>query len=141
MNTRQTEESKRRKLRILIAKPGLDGHETGAKIISRGLRDAGMEVIYTGPRQTSATIVKSAIQEDVDVIGLSILSGTYMHYCGQVIELLKEHGATHIALILGGIVHPNDAPKLKEMGVKGIFGPGHDVQDIVDAIKRIVLGT
>jgi methylmalonyl-CoA mutase C-terminal domain/subunit len=140
MKTFQTGESVRGKIRILIAKPGLDGHETGAKIISRALRDAGMEVIYTGPRQTAATIVKSAIQEDVNVIGLSILSGTYMHYCEHVIKLLKEYGVNHIPLILGGIVHPYDDPKLKEMGVKAIFGPGHDVQDIIDSIKKIALG-
>jgi len=126
-----------RTIRVLIAKPGLDGHETGAKMVARALRDAGMEVIYTGPRQTAKMIVETAIQEAVDVIGLSILSNTYMHYCPQVCRELRDRGVADIPVILGGIINPRDIPKLEELGIKGIFGPGSSLEDIVDYVRKI----
>lgn len=128
-----------RKIRVLIAKPGLDGHETGAKIVARALRDSGMEVIYTGREQTAEMIVENAIQEDVDVIGLSILSNTYMHYCSQVCDLLRQKGVVDKHVILGGIINREDIPKLKEMGVEATFRPGTSLEDIVDFVKNLVL--
>jgi methylmalonyl-CoA mutase C-terminal domain/subunit len=127
-----------RKLRVVIAKPGLDGHDRGAKVIARALRDAGMEVIYTGLRQTPDQIVGAALQEDADVIGLSILSGAHMHICPRVMELLKEKGLDHVLVVIGGIIPDVDLPKLREMGVKGIFLPGTPMQDIVDYINANV---
>ena len=127
-----------KKIRVLIAKPGLDGHETAAKLISRVLRDAGMEVIYTGMRQTPEMIVAAAIDEDVDVIGLSILSGTHKEYSSRIINLLKDKGADDIAVIVGGIIPTEDYPSLTEMGVKGVFGPGTNTQTIVDFIRTTV---
>lgn len=127
-----------RKLRVVIAKPGLDGHDRGAKVIARALRDAGMEVIYTGLRQTPEQIVGAALQEDADVIGLSILSGAHMHICPRVMELLKEKGLDHVLVVIGGIIPDVDLPKLREMGVKGIFLPGTPMQDIVDYINANV---
>ena len=123
------------KIRVLIAKPGLDGHDRGAKVVARALRDAGMEVIYTGLRQSPEDIVSAAIQEDVQFIGLSILSGAHGHIFPRVLELLKEQGASDIKLIAGGIIPDDEIPKWKEMGVIGIFGPGSSTVDIVDFIR------
>ncbi len=125
---------------MLIAKPGLDGHDRGAKVVARALRDAGMEVIYTGLRQTPEMIVSAALQEDVDAIGLSVLSGAHMHYFGEVRRLLKEQGADDILLFGGGIIPDEDVPHLKEMGVAGVFGPGTSTQDIVDFLTRVAPG-
>ena len=112
------------KIRVVIAKPGLDGHDRGAKVIARALRDAGMEVIYTGLRQTPEQIVGAALQEDADVIGLSILSGAHMHICPRVMELLKEKGLDDVLVVVGGIIPDVDIPRLHAMGVRGIFLPG-----------------
>jgi len=125
-----------RKLRILVAKPGLDGHDRGAKIIARALRDAGMEVIYTGLHQTPEMIVSAAIQEDVDAIGMSIMSGAHMTLFPAVIELLKAQKAADIRVFGGGIIPDDDIPKLKEKGVAEIFTPGSSTQDIVKWIKQ-----
>jgi len=120
-----------RKIRVLIAKPGLDGHDRGAKVIARALRDAGMEVIYTGLRQTPEDIVEAAIQEDVDAIGLSILSGAHMVLLPKVVQLLKKRKAGDIVVAGGGIIPPEDIPKLKKAGIKQVFGPGTTLKDIV----------
>jgi methylmalonyl-CoA mutase, C-terminal domain len=127
-----------RKIRVVIAKPGLDGHDRGAKVIARALRDAGMEVIYTGLRQTPEQIVTAALQEDADVIGLSILSGAHMHICPRVLELLKEKGLSDVLVVIGGIIPDADVPKLNALGVEGIFQPGTPMQAIVDFIDRRV---
>jgi methylmalonyl-CoA mutase, C-terminal domain len=127
-----------RKIRVLIAKPGLDGHDRGAKVIARALRDAGMEVIYTGLRQTSDMIVNAAIQEDVDAIGLSILSGAHMHYFTEVLEKLKARNAQDILLFGGGIVPNEDIAKLKEMGVAELFTPGASTQAVVEYLEKTV---
>ena len=119
----------------MIAKPGLDGHDRGAKIIARALRDAGMEVIYTGLHQTPEMIVNAAIQEDVDAIGLSIMSGAHMTLCPAVIDLLKEQQVTDISVFGGGIIPDDDIPKLKEMGITAIFTPGSSTQDIVKWVQ------
>ena len=119
-----------RKPRILIAKPGLDGHDRGAKVIARALRDAGMEVIYTGLRQTPQMVVEAALQEDVDAIGLSILSGAHMSLMPRIMELLQEEDMMDVPLFLGGIVPDQDVPTLLEMGVSGIFGPGASIEEI-----------
>lgn len=124
-----------KKIRVLIAKPGLDGHDRGAKIVARALRDAGMEVIYTGLHQTAEQIVETAIQEDVDHIGLSCLSGAHMTLFPKVIELLKENNAEDISVSGGGIIPEEDIPKLKDIGVAEIFGPGTSTSEIVDFIK------
>lgn len=123
------------KIRVVIAKPGLDGHDRGAKVIARALRDAGMEVIYTGLRQTPEQIVAAALQEDADVIGLSILSGAHMHICPRVMELLKEKGLEDVQVVVGGIIPDQDVPKLNSMGIRGIFIPGTPMQQIVDYIN------
>jgi methylmalonyl-CoA mutase, C-terminal domain len=123
-----------RKIRVVIAKPGLDGHDRGAKVIARALRDAGMEVIYTGLRQTPEQIVGAALQEDADVIGLSILSGAHMHICPRVMALLKERGLDDVLVVVGGIIPDVDVPKLQEMGITGIFLPGTPMQQIIDFI-------
>ena len=122
--------------RVVIAKPGLDGHDRGARVIARALRDAGMEVIYTGLRQTPEQIVGAALQEDADVIGLSILSGAHMHICPRVVELLKEKGMHDVLVVVGGIIPDVDIPKLHELGVRGIFLPGTPMQEIVDFIRK-----
>ena len=124
-----------RKIRVVIAKPGLDGHDRGAKVIARALRDAGMEVIYTGLRQTPEMIVAAALQEDADAIGLSILSGAHMHICPRVMELLKEKGLDDVQVVVGGIIPDQDVPKLNAMGIRGIFIPGTPMQHIVDYIN------
>ena len=124
-----------KKIRVLIAKPGLDGHDRGAKIVARALRDAGMEVIYTGLHQTPEQIVETAIQEDVNHIGLSCLSGAHMTLFPKVIDLLKKNNATDISVSAGGIIPDEDVPKLKEAGVAGVFGPGTPTDEIVEFIK------
>jgi len=123
-------------LRILIAKPGLDGHDRGAKVIARALRDAGMEVIYTGLRQTPDMIVEAALQEDVDAVGLSILSGAHMTLVPRVIKGLRRAGLDHVAVFLGGIIPDEDVPALEELGVAGIFGPGTSTQVVTDFIRQ-----
>jgi methylmalonyl-CoA mutase C-terminal domain/subunit len=127
-----------RKIRVVIAKPGLDGHDRGAKVIARALRDAGMEVIYTGLRQTPEQIVGAALQEDADVIGLSILSGAHNHICPRVMELLKDKGLDEVIVVVGGIIPDVDIPKLQAMGIRGIFLPGSPMQEIIDFIQRNV---
>jgi methylmalonyl-CoA mutase, C-terminal domain len=124
-----------RKIRVVIAKPGLDGHDRGAKVIARALRDAGMEVIYTGLRQTPEQIVAAALQEDADAIGLSILSGAHMHICPRVMELLKEKGLDDVIVVVGGIIPDVDIPKLQALGIRGIFLPGSPMQDIIRHIE------
>ena len=124
------------KIRVVIAKPGLDGHDRGAKVIARALRDAGMEVIYTGLRQTPEQIVGAALQEDADVIGLSILSGAHMHICPRIMELLKEKGLDDVLVVVGGIIPDMDIPRLNDIGIRGIFLPGTPMQEIVDFISR-----
>jgi len=123
------------KIRVVIAKPGLDGHDRGAKVIARALRDAGMEVIYTGLRQTPEQIVNAALQEDADVIGLSILSGAHMHICPRVMELLKEKGLDDVQVVVGGIIPDQDVRKLNELGIRGVFIPGTPMQQIVEFIN------
>ena len=124
-----------RKIRVVIAKPGLDGHDRGAKVIARALRDAGMEVIYTGLRQTPEQIANASLQEDADVIGLSILSGAHNHIVPRLMELLRQHGLDDVLVLIGGIIPDVDIPKLKAIGVKGIFLPGTGMQEIVDFIN------
>ncbi len=127
-----------KKIRVLIAKPGLDGHDRGAKIVARSLRDAGMEVIYTGLRQTPEQIVETAIQEDVEVIGLSILSGAHTHLFPKVMKLLKENDIEDIVVIGGGVISEEDIPELKKIGIAEIFTPGTDTRDIIKFIKEKV---
>jgi methylmalonyl-CoA mutase C-terminal domain/subunit len=127
-------ETSQRKIRVLVAKPGLDGHDRGAKIIARALRDAGMEVIYTGLRQTPEQIVTAAEQEDVDVIGLSILSGAHLAICRLVLDLLRERGMQDVRVFVGGIIPGPDIPELKGMGVEEVFLPGASTQDVVRLI-------
>jgi methylmalonyl-CoA mutase C-terminal domain/subunit len=127
-----------RKIRVLIAKPGLDGHDRGAKVIARALRDGGMEVIYTGLRQTPEMIVEAALQEDVDVIGLSILSGAHMALMPRIMALLAENGLGDVCVVLGGIVPDEDIPALEAMGVCGVFGPGTSTDDIIARIRAEV---
>jgi methylmalonyl-CoA mutase C-terminal domain/subunit len=127
-----------RRTRVVIAKPGLDGHDRGAKVIARALRDAGMEVIYTGLRQTPEQIAAAALQEDADVVGLSILSGAHMHICPRLMTLLKERGLDHVVVLVGGIIPDQDIPKLREIGIHGVFLPGSPMQDIIDFITSHV---
>ena len=123
------------RIRVVIAKPGLDGHDRGAKVIARALRDAGMEVIYTGLRQTPEQIVTAALQEDADVIGLSILSGAHMHICPRIVDLLREHEMGDVVVVVGGIIPDADVPKLNAIGITGVFQPGTPMQDIVEFIR------
>jgi len=125
-----------RKVRVLVAKPGLDGHDRGAKVIARALRDAGYEVIYTGIRQTPQMIAEAALQEDVDVVGLSILSGAHMALVPRVIEELKKLGMEDVVILVGGIIPDEDVPALLEMGVAGVFGPGTLTSEIVATIEN-----
>ena len=127
-----------RKIRVVIAKPGLDGHDRGAKVIARSLRDAGMEVIYTGLRQTPEQIVEAALQEDADAIGVSILSGAHNHVCPRMMTLLKERGADDVLVVVGGIIPDADIPRLREIGIEGVFQPGTSMQSIVDFITNHV---
>lgn len=125
-----------KKIRVLVAKPGLDGHDRGAKVVASALRDAGMEVIYTGLRQTPEMIVETALQEDVDVIALSVLSGAHMTLFSKVLELIKEKGMEDVLLTGGGIIPEEDMDKLEAMGVGRLFGPGTNTQDIIRYIKE-----
>jgi len=133
-----SEEANGRKIRVVVAKPGLDGHDRGAKIIARALRDAGMEVIYTGLHQTPEQIAATVVQEDADAIGLSILSGAHMTLVPRVVELLKEQGAEDVVLTVGGTIPNDDIPELKKLGVDEIFTPGAPTDDIVEFIRGAV---
>ncbi|MQG59757.1 MAG: cobalamin B12-binding domain-containing protein [SAR202 cluster bacterium] len=126
----------KRHTRVLVAKPGLDGHDRGAKVVARALRDAGMEVIYTGIRQTPEMIVKAAIQEDVQVLGLSVLSGAHVEMTEEILDLLAAENIEDILIVLGGIIPEQDRPLLKEMGVYEVFGPGTSTEQIVNCIKE-----
>jgi methylmalonyl-CoA mutase cobalamin-binding domain/chain len=126
------------KIRVLVAKPGLDGHDRGAKVIARALRDAGMEVIYTGLRQTPEQIVNAALQEDVDAIGLSILSGAHMHLFPRIMDLVRQKGLDDVLVFGGGIIPDPDIVKLKELGVSEIFPPGSSLDEIVDFVRSHV---
>ena len=125
-----------RKIRVLVAKPGLDGHDRGAKVVARALRDAGMEVVYTGLRQTPEQIVQAAIQEDVDVVAMSILSGAHNHLFPRVMELLAAKGADDVLVLGGGVIPEDDVPFLKEKGIAAVFGPGTPTGDIVAYLKE-----
>lgn len=125
-----------RPIRVLVAKPGLDGHDRGAKVIARALRDAGMEVIYTGLRQTPQQIVAAAIQEDVDVVAMSILSGAHNHLFPKVVQLLKEQGADDVLILGGGVIPEDDIPGLREAGIEKIFTPGTVTTDVIEFIKN-----
>src|SRR5664279_894017 len=125
-------------IRVLIAKPGLDGHDRGAKVIARALRDAGMEVIYTGLRQTPEMIAEAALQEDVDVVGLSILSGAHLALVPRIREVMDQSGLSDVPLLVGGIIPDDDKPKLTALGVSGIFGPGTNTDDIAVFIRQLV---
>lgn len=126
------------KIRVLVAKPGLDGHDRGAKVVARALRDAGMEVIYTGIRQTPDMIVEAAIQEDADVVGLSILSGAHLELLPAVTEGLRKKGREDVLIIAGGIIPEDDIPSLKQIGVRAVFGPGTSTEDIISFIQKEV---
>ncbi len=128
----------RKKIRVLVAKPGLDGHDRGAKVVARALRDAGMEVIYTGIRQTPEMIVQTALQEDVDVVGLSCLSGAHRELFSEVMEGLKQKDMANVAVVAGGIIPEDDIPALEKIGIRAVFGPGTRTSDIVDAIRKLV---
>jgi methylmalonyl-CoA mutase, C-terminal domain len=134
-DSRMTETASRR-TRVVIAKPGLDGHDRGAKVIARALRDAGMEVIYTGLRQSPEQIVAAAAQEDADVIGLSILSGAHLPICRRVLDLLRERGMESVRVFVGGIIPSQDIPELKRLGVSEVFLPGSSTQDVIRTIEE-----
>jgi methylmalonyl-CoA mutase C-terminal domain/subunit len=127
-----------KKIRVLVAKPGLDGHDRGAKVIARALRDAGMEVVYTGIRQTPEMIAEAALQEDVDVVGMSILSGAHMALFPRIMDLLREYDMDDVLVVAGGIIPDEDVPTLNKMGVMGIFGPGTSTDEIVGFIREHV---
>jgi methylmalonyl-CoA mutase C-terminal domain/subunit len=126
------------RIRVLVAKPGLDGHDRGAKIIARAFRDAGFEVIYTGLRQTPEQVVTAALQEDVDVVGLSVLSGAHMSLCPRIMELMKKEKLDDVLVVVGGIIPDLDIPKLKALGIREVFQPGVSTQDIIDYVRRNV---
>ncbi len=126
------------KIRVLVAKPGLDGHDRGAKVVARALRDAGFEVIYTGIRQTPQMIAEAALQEDVDVVGLSILSGAHLTLCPKVVEMLRAQGQDQVVVVVGGIVPDEDIPTLQAAGIRAIFGPGTSTQEIAGFIRQAV---
>jgi methylmalonyl-CoA mutase, C-terminal domain len=128
----------KKKIRVLVAKPGLDGHDRGAKVVARALRDHGMEVIYTGLRQTPEMIAEAALQEDVDVVGLSILSGAHMALAPRILELLRANGQEHVRVFIGGIIPDEDIPRLMEMGVAGVYGPDTLTDDIIREIHQSV---
>jgi len=130
-----------RKIRVIMAKPGLDGHDRGAKVVARALRDAGMEVIYTGLRQTPEMIAEAALQEDVDVVGLSILSGAHMALVPRLLELLKANGQGHIKVFVGWIIPDEDIPRLLEMGITGVYGPCTLTDTIIQDVRTAVLGS
>jgi methylmalonyl-CoA mutase C-terminal domain/subunit len=130
--------TKERKIRVLVAKPGLDSHDRGAKIVARALRDAGMEVIYTGLRQTPEQIAETALQEDVDVVGLSILSGAHPTLFPKIMQMLKKKGMTDVVVFAGGIIPQEDVPALKKIGVREVFGPGTPTSVLVDYLKKNV---
>jgi len=125
-----------RKVKIIIAKPGLDGHDRGAKVVARALRDAGFEVVYTGIRQTPEMIAETALQEDADMVGLSILSGAHLELFPRVVEELKKRGMDDVVLFAGGIIPQEDIPELQKLGFKGVFGPGTSTHDIIDFVKK-----
>jgi methylmalonyl-CoA mutase C-terminal domain/subunit len=125
-----------RKLKVIIAKPGLDGHDRGAKVVARALRDAGFEVVYTGIRQTPEMIAETALQEDADVVGLSILSGAHLELFPRVVDELKKRGMDDVVLFGGGIIPQDDIPELEKLGFKGIFGPGSSTLDIIEWVKQ-----
>ena len=127
-----------RKIRVIVAKPGLDGHDRGAKVVARALRDAGMEVIYTGLRQTPEMIAEAALQEDVDAVGLSILSGAHMALVPRILELLRVNGQEHVKVFIGGIIPDDDIPRLLEIGVAGVYGPGTSTDTIIKDIRQAV---
>ena len=129
------------KIRVIVAKPGLDGHDRGAKVVARALRDAGMEVIYTGLRQTPEMIAEAALQEDADAVGLSILSGAHMALLPRILELLKANGQEQVKVFVGGIIPDEDIPRLLELGVAGVYGPGTLTDTIVQAVRKAVLGS
>jgi methylmalonyl-CoA mutase C-terminal domain/subunit len=130
----------RKKIRVLIAKPGLDGHDRGAKVVARALRDAGMEVIYTGIRQTPEMIIQAALQEDVDVIGLSCLSGAHLELFSEVMAALGKKAMAGVTVVAGGIIPEDDIPALEKLGIKAVFGPGTRTAEIVEAIKKLIAG-
>jgi len=130
-----------RKIRVVVAKPGLDGHDRGAKVVARALRDAGMEVIYTGLRQTPEMIAETALQEDADVVGLSVLSGAHMALVPRILELLRLNGQENVKVFVGGIIPDEDAPRLIEMGVVGVYGPGTITEVIIQEVRQAVLGS
>ena len=123
-------------LRVVVAKPGLDGHDRGAKIIARAFRDAGFEVIYTGIFQTAEMIVQTVLEEDADILGLSILSGSHLHFSEEICKALKEQAAKDVLVIMGGILPPRDVPKVKELGVNEVFGPGTPTTAIIDYVRQ-----
>jgi len=127
-----------RKIRVLVAKPGLDGHDRGAKVVARALRDAGMEVVYTGIRQTPQMIAEAALQEDVDVVGLSILSGAHLELFPRIVDELHKRGVDDVVLFAGGIIPDDDVPKLKEMGFRAVFGPGTPTSAIIEYVRSAV---
>ena len=131
-----SEQGAEKRIRVLVAKPGLDGHDRGAKIVARALRDAGLEVIYAGLRQTPEMVVQAAVQEDVDIIGLSIHSGAHNYILERVVELLKEHDAQDIGLVVGGIIPARDVERLRELGIDAIFPPGTTTTEIIDFIRQ-----
>ena len=133
-----TETNRARKIRVVVAKPGLDGHDRGAKVVARALRDAGMEVVYTGLRQTPEQIVSAAAQEDADIIGLSILSGAHLPICEKILGLLKEKGMAGTRIFVGGIIPTQDIEPLRNMGVSEVFLPGASLKDIVERVERTV---
>lgn len=129
--------ARERAYKILVAKLGLDGHDRGAKVVARALKDAGMEVVYTGIRQTPEQVVESALQEDVDVIGISILSGAHLHHISRLMKLLEERGAKHIPVVVGGTIPLPDIPKLKALGVKEVFLPGTSLSTIIEKVRGL----
>ncbi|ARM75672.1 cobalamin B12-binding domain-containing protein [Acidianus manzaensis] len=126
-----------KRIKVIVAKLGLDGHDRGAKVIARALKDAGMEVVYTGLRQTPSQVVRTAIQEDADVIGVSILSGAHLELIPPLVNMMKEKGITDVGLVVGGVIPPQDIPKLKAMGVDDVFLPGSSLKEVVEKIKKV----